>query len=262
MGLYPSGPGSAYRALTAPLDRAQGDFNTQINLITLGRARDGRAALAAYRAYVVALMALEAENGRMAAFVEADAAALAERLIAALNVFVRSRIDRETAAMQADLERLRRELERARRLISQAEAQRIIGGVLGAMGLILSCFEPPVAAGRAIAAASFVVPMLLDSALGPGSPDALGTANSAVGALAGVPRMVRPNVGRFTGVVGTLTSLIADSSEVDLARTNLTEITQRLIPTCADQHSCAHLRIPMDLIRAGWPISLFQASQQ
>jgi len=35
-----------------------------------------------------------------------------------------------------------------------------------------------------------------------------------------------------------------------------------LIPTCADQHSCAHLRIPMDLIRAGWPISLFQASQQ
>ena len=35
-----------------------------------------------------------------------------------------------------------------------------------------------------------------------------------------------------------------------------------LIPTCTDQHSCAHWRRPMDLIRAGWPISLFQASQQ
>jgi hypothetical protein len=35
-----------------------------------------------------------------------------------------------------------------------------------------------------------------------------------------------------------------------------------VIPTCADQHSCAHLRIPMDLMRAGWLISLFQASQQ
>jgi len=35
-----------------------------------------------------------------------------------------------------------------------------------------------------------------------------------------------------------------------------------LIPSCADQHSCAHLRIPMDLMRAGWAISLFQASQQ
>jgi len=23
----------------------------------------------------------------------------------------------------------------------------------------------------------------------------------------------------------------------------------RLLPTCTDQHSCAHLRIPMDLIR-------------
>ena len=38
--------------------------------------------------------------------------------------------------------------------------------------------------------------------------------------------------------------------------------SQSLIPTCTDQHSCAHLRIPMDLMRAGWPISLFQASQQ
>gem|GEM_PF-4551074 len=35
-----------------------------------------------------------------------------------------------------------------------------------------------------------------------------------------------------------------------------------VIPTCTDQHSCAHLRIPMDLMRAGWAISLFQASQQ
>jgi len=35
-----------------------------------------------------------------------------------------------------------------------------------------------------------------------------------------------------------------------------------VIPTCTDQHSCAHLRIPMDLVRAGWLISLFQASQQ
>ena len=39
-------------------------------------------------------------------------------------------------------------------------------------------------------------------------------------------------------------------------------IKKYLIPTCTDQHSCAHLRIPMDLMRAGWLISLFQASQQ
>ncbi len=35
-----------------------------------------------------------------------------------------------------------------------------------------------------------------------------------------------------------------------------------LIPTCIDQNSCAHLRHPMDAMRSGCAISLFQASQQ
>ena len=50
-----------------------------------------------------------------------------------------------------------------------------------------------------------------------------------------------------TGSVSTVVSLAAGST---------------IIPTCTDQHPCAHLRIPMDLMRAGWAISLFQASQQ
>ena len=35
-----------------------------------------------------------------------------------------------------------------------------------------------------------------------------------------------------------------------------------MIPTCADQNSWAHWRCPMDMMRPGWPINLFQASQQ
>ena len=35
-----------------------------------------------------------------------------------------------------------------------------------------------------------------------------------------------------------------------------------LIPTCNDQNSCAHWRHPMEAMRSGWSISLFQASQQ
>ena len=35
-----------------------------------------------------------------------------------------------------------------------------------------------------------------------------------------------------------------------------------LIPTCTDQNSCAHWRHPMEAMRSGWSISLFQASQQ
>jgi pilus assembly protein CpaB len=47
-----------------------------------------------------------------------------------------------------------------------------------------------------------------------------------------------------------------------LLATGQNNASSRVIPTCTDQHSCAHLRIPMDLMRAGWAISLFQASQQ
>lgn len=219
---------SSYRALATLLDRAQGTFNAEINRITLGRARDGRAALAAYRAYVAALMALESENERMLVFIEADAAALAERLVAALNAFVASRIEREARAMQRDLERLQQQLQVAQGQLREAEAQRVINAVLGVVQRVLTCFDPPLAAGRAIAVACFAVPMLLDAALGPSSPDALGTANSAVSGVTNLPKTVSGATYRFAGVGTMLTSLIADTSEVDLASTNLRDIAQEL----------------------------------
>ena len=228
MGLYPSGIVSAYRALADAVDRAFGAFNTEINLITFGRARDGRAALAAYRAYVVAIMALEAENARLTAFIEADAATLAERLVAALNAFVARRIEREARAMQSDMERMQRVVERARRQLREAEAQRVLNGVLAGIGLVITCFEPPVALARAITAASFAAPMLLDAALGPGSPDALGTANSAVTAVTNLPRTASRATSRFTGAVGALNSFITDSNEVDLAATSLRDAVREL----------------------------------
>ena len=36
----------------------------------------------------------------------------------------------------------------------------------------------------------------------------------------------------------------------------------RLIPTLIDQNPCAHWRRPMDMMRQGWSVSSFQASQQ
>jgi len=35
-----------------------------------------------------------------------------------------------------------------------------------------------------------------------------------------------------------------------------------LIPALIDQHAWAHLRSPMDMMRHGWAMILFQASQQ
>ena len=39
-------------------------------------------------------------------------------------------------------------------------------------------------------------------------------------------------------------------------------IREILIPTLIDQHLCAQSRMPIDMIRPGWSVSLFQASQQ
>ena len=39
-------------------------------------------------------------------------------------------------------------------------------------------------------------------------------------------------------------------------------LTPCLIPTPIDQPPCAQLRMPIDVIRPGWSVSLFQASQQ
>ena len=35
-----------------------------------------------------------------------------------------------------------------------------------------------------------------------------------------------------------------------------------LIPTLIDQNACAQSRIPMDMMRQGWSVSLFHAEQQ
>jgi transposase len=57
----------------------------------------------------------------------------------------------------------------------------------------------------------------------------------------------------------------ATSPEVKELRsetTALKEVVADLIPNCTDQNSCAHARHPMEAMRSGWSISLFQASQQ
>jgi hypothetical protein len=40
------------------------------------------------------------------------------------------------------------------------------------------------------------------------------------------------------------------------------ELEGSLIPILIDQNPCVHWRSPMDMMRQGWSMSLFQASQQ
>ncbi len=65
-----------------------------------------------------------------------------------------------------------------------------------------------------------------------------------------------------TTVVGSTDLFIIDCSTGQMPSSQLFRLVADLIPTCTDQNSCAHWRRPMDTMRSGWPISLFQASQQ
>lgn len=222
MGPYSSSVQTEYRRAASALDAAQRSFTNEVNAIVAGRARDGRAALAAFRSFETSLRALRAMNAMNSAMVEADVARFLEAVFTAGARFTSSTIRRETRAMQRDLTRLRDRLRTAQRELTGAEAQRIINGALSAIGLILGFFTGVEEVAAAFAVGSAATSTALDAALGPGSPDVYGGANTAFGFL---PNLVRqPSVldttllGAFTGVIG----FMADCSEVELARANLT----------------------------------------
>ena len=61
---------------------------------------------------------------------------------------------------------------------------------------------------------------------------------------------------QILGELGERTVLLPALIEEGLAAND------RLIPRLTDQNRWAHPRIPMDMMRQGWSMSLFQASQQ
>jgi len=221
MRVYSSATQGEYRRAGNTVNTSQGAFNTEINVLSLGRARDGRAAFAAYRAFVAALRAMQGLNARNAAMVEADVAGFLERLFVAGAAMQSAQIRRETRAMRSDLLRLRDRLRRARREALGAEAQRAINLVLGGIGLVLGLMTGVDEAAAAFAVGSAVMSTALDMALGPGSPDAVGGANTGVGLVTGLSRDIPSGVSNFTGVCNTFIGFLADNEEVATASRNL-----------------------------------------
>lgn len=215
---YPAATTADLRRLVTTLERAQDAFSGACNEVMSRRARNGRAMLAAYRAYMLALVRLESETGRLNAYVEADIAALGERLMAALSAFTDARVAREREQARRRLEQWQERLEEARRDVTEAEIQRAVNLVLSGISLVLSCFNLPRAVVIAVGVGGLVVQTLLDTALGPGSPDALAASNTAVGNLGGLPREVRAATSRFSTGVSALVGLHLDTNEVDEAR--------------------------------------------
>jgi chromosome segregation ATPase len=218
MRLFPTSYSNEYRRSATNLENAMGAFNTEVNQITLGRARDGRAALAAYRAYVAALMLLEAQNTRYVAFVRANVADLAARFIDAA-ITNSERLRRRFRDVQRQLQQLERDLPRLRREITEAHGQRAVNVLITAVGLLLP--QVSIGAGLAIAAGTFTVQIILDTSLGPGRPSAIGAGNSAFGDLIGLPRSIPTPLSRFLGAASGFVSWSMDNDEIDEAERNL-----------------------------------------
>lgn len=221
MGPYPSSVLSEYRRSGTALNAAQGTFARAFNDITLGRATDGRAALTTYRAYLRALLTLQAQNARHGAYIEADVSRLLERYIAAAAVIASSRVRRETRAMRRALERLIDRLTRAHRSVTEVRVQRGINVVVNGLGLVLGFVTGIEEAAIAYAVGTAALTTALDYALGPGSPDEIAGAvtgtGTAVDLTAGVPRLVSG----LAGVAGGFFDLYSDNQEMMEAERNL-----------------------------------------
>ncbi len=218
MRLFPGSVLAEYRRTSDNLDRAGGDFNAAFNQVTLGRARDGRAALAAYRDYVGALILLEAQNVRFEAYVRANVIELATRFIDA-SITITVRLRRRFRDVEAQLRQLQRDLPRLRREIPEAEAQRVLNVMIAGVSLLLP--EVTIGAAVVIAASTFTVQILVDNALGPNRAGVSGVANNAVGGIVSVPRRIPAPWRAFGGAATALISFVQDNGEIADGHRNL-----------------------------------------
>lgn len=225
LGAYPSGSVSAYKARRAALDKAWGEFNAAWNDVVLGKAKDGKAAMVAYRNYVVALTALEADNVMWSAYVEARFAEFASAFIGFLIQLLKN-IGKSFQDLEAELKDLKKALEKARKEVKEAEAQRVIDVAITAVSLCLPAVG--LGAGLAIAAGTFTVQMVVDAALGPGKPGVLGTVNNAAGDAIGLVPKIKPSFAKFGGAVSGIIALKLDSDEVDDAKKIVAKIRERM----------------------------------
>ena len=182
MGDFPSGAVSEYKSHRAALDRAWGDFNAEWNMIVAGKAKDGSAAMNAYRAYVIALVVLEEDNVVIGAFVEAKVAEFAAAFVAFIIEVIKA-IQKRFGDLLKELQDLQQMLQKAKKDVKGAEAQRVINVAITAVSLCIPAVG--LGAGIAIAVTSFTVQVVVDASLGPGKPGVLGNAQHRRGRRCG-----------------------------------------------------------------------------
>jgi hypothetical protein len=109
--------------------------------------------------------------------------------------------------------------------VTGAEAQRIINVGITVVSLCIPAVG--LGTGIAIAVTTFTVQTVLDSALGPGSPSAVGTLNTAAGDVIGLPKQIKPKFAKLGGGLSGLITLKMDSDEVEEAERIVAEVQKR-----------------------------------
>jgi hypothetical protein len=211
MDEYPNSYLSEYKKDAAALDKAWGDFNSEWNKIALKRAKDGKAALAAYKKYVLTLCVLEEQNVRFGAYITADAA----NQVGWLLTVVVATLQRAKAAAKAlidELKELMQLLKKAQKEVKEAELQRAIGIALTVVGIMLP--ELGAIATITIGVASITVSVVLDASLGPGKPSIPGGVVQGVSTGLGMPKILSSSGGKLAGAMGGIYGFQSDSDEV------------------------------------------------
>lgn len=215
MSDYPSHYISEYKGDGDALDKAWGDFNAEWNKVVFGKARDGKAAMAAYKRFVLTLCILEEQNVRFGAYVEADVAHFAAVFLLFMIEFTKHLRNR-FKELHDDLKALEALLKKAKREVKEAEAQRAINIAITVVGLCIPAVG--LGAGIGIAVATITVSTVVDASLGPGKPAVLGTLNTTAGATVGLPKQVKPKWAKFGGAAAGLYTLKLDSDEIGDAK--------------------------------------------
>ena len=222
---YAKAAASEYKADGATLDAAWGDFNEQWNRVVFGKAADGKAAMVAYKDYVLALTILEEDNAMWTAFIEAKVAQFAAGFVALLIELVKA-IRKRFAELLKELKSLEGLLKKAKGEVKEAEAQRVINLAITAVSLCIPAVG--LGAGIAIAATTFTVQMVVDASLGPGDPGVLGTVNTAAGDVVGLPKQIKPKFAKMGSVASAMYTLKLDNDEIDDAKKIVKEIQTRM----------------------------------
>ena len=225
MGDFPSGSVAEYKSHRAALDKAWGDFNAEWNKVVFGKAKDGTAAMTAYRAYVIALTVLEEDNVVIGAFVEAKVAQFTAGFLALLIEVIKG-IQRRFGELLKELQALETMLKKAKKDVKGAEAQRVINLAITAVSLCIPVVG--LGAGIAIAATTFTVQMVVDASLGPGNPSAIGTINTAAGDVIGLPKSIKPPFAKLGGAASGLITLKLDNDEIADAKKIVQQIQAQM----------------------------------